>query len=151
MNRRERIRQIAERITASEGMELVDMEYRREGSRWILRFFIDKPGGVNLDDCEEISGQLGAQIDVEDLVPHRYTLEVSSPGLDRVLARESDFVRFAGRRVRVTTHRPVEGRRRFQGRLEGFADGRVLLSTDDGKRWKLRLEDVARARLEIEI
>jgi ribosome maturation factor RimP len=150
MDRQARIREIAERVAAAEGKELVDLELRREGSRKVLRLFIDKPGGVNLADCEEISGQVGAQIEVEDLVPGSYTLEVSSPGLDRVLTREADFVRFAGRKARITTVEPIEGQRRFLGLLEGFAEGKVLLSTEDRGRLELPLEQVARARLVVE-
>jgi len=150
VDRRERIRERAEAIAASEGVELVDLHYRREGPGWVLRLFIDKPGGVALEDCQEISQQLGAQVEVEDLVPHRYTLEVSSPGLDRPLLKEADYTRFAGRSVRITTDRPLEGRRRFRGRLEGLTDGQVLLTTDEGERFELPLERVASARLEIE-
>jgi ribosome maturation factor RimP len=151
VDRRARIREIAERICDSAGLELVDLEYRREGSRWMLRLFIDKPGGVNHADCGEVSGQVDAQIEVEDLIPHSFTLEVSSPGLDRALTTEADFVRFTGRRAHLTTHQPVGGQRRFQGRLEGFDDGKVLLRTDDGKQQAFRLDEVARAKLEIEI
>jgi ribosome maturation factor RimP len=150
VDRRERIREKAEAIAASEGVELVDLHYRREGPGWVLRLFIDKPGGVTHTDCQEISQQLGAQVEVEDLVPHRYTLEVSSPGLDRPLLKEADYTRFAGRSVRITTDRPVEGRRRFRGRLEGLTDGQVSLTTDEGERFELPLERVASARLEIE-
>jgi len=150
VDRRERIRERAEAIAASEGVELVDLHYHREGPGWVLRLFIDKPGGVTHTDCQEISQQLGAQVEVEDLVPHRFTLEVSSPGLDRPLLKEADYNRFAGRSVRITTDRPLEGRRRFHGRLEGLTDGQVLLTTDEGERVEFPLERVASARLEIE-
>lgn len=151
MDRTARIREIAGKVATSEGMELVDMDYRREGPRQVLRLFIDKPGGINLADCQEISGQVGAQLEVEDLVPESYTLEVSSPGLDRRLTREADFVQFTGRMARVTTHQPIQGRRKFLGRIEGFVEGKVVLSTEDCGSVEIGLEDVARARLEIEL
>ena len=151
MDRTERLREMAQRITASEGMEVVEVQYRREGPRWVIRLFIDKPGGVSLDDCQEISSQFGAQLEVEDLVPHHYTLEVSSPGLDRILSKESDFLRFSGRRVRITTDRPLDGRRRFRGRLEGLVEGKIQLTTETGDTLELPLARVAQARLEIEI
>lgn len=150
MDLTERLRELAEPITAAEGMELVDLEYRREQGGWVVRLYIDKPGGVRLDDCQEVSGQFGARLDVEDLIPHRYRLEVSSPGLDRVLRKPADFERFAGRAVRIETDPPVDGRRRFRGRLEGVREGRVLLTTDEGKQIDLAIGQIARARLQIE-
>ena len=107
------LRELAEPIVSSEGMELVDLEYRREGPGWVVRLYVDKPGGVTLDDCREISQQFGARLEVEDRIPHRYTLEVSSPGLDRVLRKAVDFDRFAGHAVGIALDRPLEGRRRF--------------------------------------
>ena len=151
MDRREQIRTIADKIAGSEGLELVDVEYRREGPRQVLRLFIDKPGGVNLEDCQEVSGQVGAQIEVEELVPGSYTLEVSSPGLDRRLTSAADFVRFAGRMARVTTLQPIHGQRRFRGRLEGFSDGEILLRVEQTGLLRIPLEQLAKARLEVEI
>jgi ribosome maturation factor RimP len=151
VDRTGRIREIAEKIAISEGMELVDLDFRREGSGTVVRLFIDKPGGVNLTDCQEISGQVAAQLEVEDPVPGSYTLEVSSPGLDRRLTRESHFVQFTGRKARVTTHQPFQGRRKFLGQIEGFAEGKIVLSTEDGGTVEIPLEDVARARLEVEL
>ncbi len=151
MDRSARIREIAEKIAASEGLELVDLEYRREGAGKVVRLFIDKPDGVTLADCQEISGQVGAQLEVEDLVPESYTLQVSSPGLDRRLTREADFIRFTGRLARVTTHQPIQGRRRFLGHIEGFAEGKIVLRTEENGAMEIRLEEVAMARLEIEL
>ena len=102
-------------------------------------------------DGQEISGQVAAQLEVEDPVPGSYTLEVSSPGLDRRLTRESHFVQFTGRKARVTTHQPFQGRRKFLGQIEGFAEGKIVLSTEDGGTVEIPLEDVARARLEVEL
>ena len=143
--------ELAESLVLGEGMELVDLEYRREGAGWVVRLFIDKPGGVTLEDCQEVSQQFGARLEVEDCIPHHYTLQVSSPGLDRVLRKPADFERFAGHGVKITTERPVDGRRRFQGRLEGMNADRVVLTADDDSRVELPLELIAQARLKIEL
>ncbi len=94
---RQQLEQLAEALVASEGMELVDLEYRRQGRRWMLRLFVDKDGGVTLDDCANISRELGDLLDVKDVIPQAYVLEVSSPGLNRRLRKKEDFSRFAGR------------------------------------------------------
>ena len=150
MDRVESIRQIAEMLLLREGMDLVDLQFRREASGWVLRVFIDKPGGVTLADCQEISHLLGARIEVDDLVKTRYTLEVSSPGLDRVLRKPSDFERFVGRQVRIIAARPFNGQRRFEGRLEGLEDATVVLSTAEEK-IALPLHEISEARLAIEM
>jgi ribosome maturation factor RimP len=142
----------AEPIVQGEGMELVDLEYRREGKGWVVRLFIDKPGGVTLEDCQEISRLFGAKLELEDRISHHYTLEVSSPGLDRVLKKEEDFRRFAGRAVDIRLERPLEGRRRFSGVLEGIEADRVILREDEGGvRAELPRSWIARARLKIEL
>ncbi len=123
----EHVRQIAERVTASQGLELVELEFRGGGKARMLRLFIDKPGGVTHEDCASVSRELGTILDVEDVIPGSYTLEVSSPGLDRKLMKPADFERFAGSRVRLTARQPVEGNRHFEGRLVGLRDGRVVL------------------------
>ncbi|MBZ5630155.1 MAG: ribosome maturation factor RimP [Acidobacteriia bacterium] len=130
----EHVRQIAERVTASQGLELVDVEFRGGGKARMLRLFIDKPGGVTHEDCAFVSREVGTILDVEDAVPGgSYTLEVSSPGLDRKLMKPSDFERFAGRRVRLTAREPVEGNRHFEGRLQGLQAGRVALEVGGKK------------------
>ena len=130
----EHVRQIAERVTASQGLELVDVEFRGGGKARMLRLFIDKPGGVTHEDCAFVSREVGTILDVEDAVPGgSYTLEVSSPGLDRKLMKPSDFERFAGSRVRLITRQPVEGSRHFEGRLQGLQAGRVALEVGSGK------------------
>lgn len=147
----DRARDMARGILEFAGMELVHLEMKREPGGLFLRLYIDKAGGVNLDDCSRISRQLSAQLDLEDPIPGRYTLEVSSPGLDRPLYGERDYERFAGRRVRVTTFSPVDGRRRFVGRLVGLVDGAVRLALEDGREVGIPTENVAKARLEVEI
>jgi ribosome maturation factor RimP len=131
----ERVRQIAERVTASQGVELVELEFRGGGKARMLRLYIDKPGGVTHEDCAQVSRELGTILDVEDAVPGgRYLLEVSSPGLDRKLLKPADYERFAGSRVRLLTREPVEGNRHFEGRLQGLHDGRVAVELGGGKK-----------------
>lgn len=121
----EHARQIVERVTASQGLELVEVEFRGGGKARMLRVYIDKPGGVTHEDCATVSREVGTILDVEDVVPGSYTLEVSSPGLDRKLMKASDYERFAGKRVRLTTREPVQGSRHFEGTLEGIRNGQV--------------------------
>jgi ribosome maturation factor RimP len=122
------IRQIAERVAASHGLEVVDLEFRGGGKARMLRITIDKPGGVTHQDCADLSREVGTILDVEDAVPGgSYTLEVSSPGLDRKLVRAADFQRFVGSRVRLITREPVEGSRQFEGRLESADGNRITV------------------------
>lgn len=124
----EQVRQIAERVTASHGLELVEVEFRGSGRARMLRIFIDKPGGVTHHDCEQVSREVGTILDVEDVVPGgSYVLEVSSPGLDRRLVKAADYQRFRGSLVRITTNEPVNGGRSFEGRLADFQDGRLTI------------------------
>lgn len=129
----ERLGPRLEQIVSFAGMELVHVEARRESGGMILRLYIDREGGVTLDDCARISRQVSAELDADDPLPGRYTLEVSSPGLDRPLTRERDFERFAGSTVRVVTASPVDGQRHFKGRLDGLRDGSVQLTLEDGR------------------
>jgi ribosome maturation factor RimP len=142
----EHVREVAERVTASSGLELVDIDFRGSGGKArMLRVFIDKPGGVTHGDCEAVSRELGTILDVEDAVPGgSYTLEVSSPGLDRKLIRPEDFERFVGARVKLTTREPVEGNRFLEGRLESFRDGTLVLALSAGKAKKGKPEQPPR-------
>lgn len=126
----EYVREVAARVTASSGLELVNVEFRGAGGKArMLRVFIDKLGGVTHADCEAVSRELGTILDVEEAVPGgSYTLEVSSPGLDRKLVRPEDFARFVGSRVKLTTREPVAGNRFFEGRLESFGEGTLVLA-----------------------
>ncbi len=141
------VRRIVEPLCTATGFELVHCEFQREPGGVALRLYIDKPGGVSLDDCVAISRQAGDLLDAgldENIGP--YNLEVSSPGADRPLSREVDFQRFAGHRVRVKVATAVEGRKNFSGLLKGIADGRVTLEVD-GATVALALEEIVRARL----
>lgn len=146
----ERIREIAERVATSEGMEVVEVEFRGKGPRSLLRIFIDKPGGITHGDCEVISRQVGAILDVEDLVPTSYTLQVSSPGVERRLTQPADYLRFTGRKVRVILKEPLGGQRQLVGRLDGFENGILTLVLDRGQRTSLAYDDVERANLVFE-
>ena len=142
----EHVREIVGRVTASSGLELVELEFRGVGGKArMLRVFIDKPGGVTHADCEAVSREVGTILDVEDAVPGgSYTLEVSSPGLDRKLNRPEDFARFVGSRVKLTTREPIEGNRFFEGRLESFKDGTLVLALSAGKAKRGKPEQPAR-------
>ncbi len=146
----ERVRSIADAIVAEQGMELVDVEYRREARGWVLRLYIDKEGGVTLEDCTRISREVGRSLDVEDFILNPYTLEVSSPGLDRPLKKEKDFLRFRDRLVRIKTVSPMEGRRQFRGRLLGLSGDRIQIEME-GRVIDIPLSNVAKANLELEL
>ena len=145
----EQVRAIAERVTASHGLELVEVEFRGGGKARMLRLFIDKPGGVTHEDCANVSREVGTILDVEDAVSGgSYTLEVSSPGLDRKLVKTADYERFAGSRVRITTREPVEGSRHLDGRLHGLREGRIVLELPGSKKEPAREFEVDPANVE---
>jgi ribosome maturation factor RimP len=145
----ERIREAAERVARSLGMEVVDVEWK-VGKERFLRVFIDKPEGVSHKDCEAVSNQFSVILDVEDLVPGPpYILEVSSPGLDRKLTKPAEFQRFTGRLARITTTEPVENQKFFEGRLAGFADGKVQIEVK-GRVIALPMEGIRKANLVVE-
>src|SRR5205814_5633348 len=121
----DQVRAIVERVAASQGLEVVELELRGGGKSRMLRIFIDKPDGVTHEDCANLSREIGTILDVEDAIPGgSYTLEVSSPGLERKLVRPADYERFTGSRVKLTTRNPVNGNRVFEGKLESFQQGR---------------------------
>jgi ribosome maturation factor RimP len=124
----EKVREIVERVARDLGLEVVEIEFRGGGKARMLRIFIDRDGGVTHDDCANVSNEVSTILDVEDVVPGAsYTLEVSSPGLDRKLSKPGDFERFTGSLVKLTTHDLYEGNRHFEGRLENFSDGKLTL------------------------
>ncbi|MFQ5354064.1 MAG: ribosome maturation factor RimP [Thermodesulfobacteriota bacterium] len=142
-----RLEKVAEPVVECSGFELVDLACVSEHGRTVLRLFIDKPGGVTIDDCATLSRELGAVLDVEDLLPGRYSLEVSSPGLERVIKKEKDFLRFTGRLVKITTREPIEGRSHFKVRLSAVNDGELEVIDDSEKRWAIKMENIQRANL----
>jgi ribosome maturation factor RimP len=146
------VREIAERVAASSGLEVVDVEMRGGGKSRMLRIVIDRvPRGVTHEDCANLSREVSTILDVEDVIPGgSYVLEVSSPGLDRKLSRPADFERFIGSRLKVTTRDAVNGNRHFVGRLESFHDGRLMLQLD-GERKKSHAAENSPQQLEIEL
>jgi len=153
--RREEIAQhvavLASPIAARLGLEIADVEFVGAGRHQILRVLVDRGGGVGVEDCARLSEALSRELDLYDLLMHPYTLEVASPGLDRPLRRASDFVRFSGRIVAVTTYAPIEGQRRFRGRLLGLVDGRVAIQLEGGREVRIAPEEIAQARLVVEM
>ncbi len=157
----DKVREIAQRVAESSGLELVDVDLRGGGKARMLRIFIDKPGGVTHDDCSNFSREVGIIFDVEDAVPGgTYTLEVSSPGLDRKLLKASDYERFVGNLVKLTTRDPIAGNRHFEGRLKSFSsNGRIELelqppkkkkqdeTADSGTHVEIELDNVEKANL----
>lgn len=133
------------------GLEVVDVELVGEGRHQILRVLVDRDGGVSVDECARLSEALSRELDLYDLPLGTYTLEVASPGLDRALRKQAEFVRFSGRTVAVTAYAPVEGQRRFRGRLLGLVDGRVALRLEDGREVRLGLDEIAQAKLVVEM
>lgn len=146
-----KVTEIVERVTASEGIELVDVEMLGGGSRRVLRIYIDKPGGVTHADCETISQEVGTILDVEDVVPGgSYTLEVSSPGLERKLSKPRDFERFLGQKANILLREPVENQRHWVGTLAGYSNGVITLEPAPGKSVCFGLDQVKRANLKFE-
>jgi ribosome maturation factor RimP len=146
-----RVRELAEQVAADRGLELVHAEVAGGGRAPIVRVFIDKPGGVTHEDCSEVSRHLGTLFDVEDFVPSAYTLEVSSPGLERGLYKRADYERFAGRPARVKSRAPVNGQRNFAGRILGVEGDSVVFDDRTSGRVLIPLADVAKANLEIDV
>jgi len=148
----EKVQEIVERVAHSSGLEVVDVELRGGGKARMLRIFLDKPGGITHDDCSNFSREVGTIFDVEDAVPGgSYLLEVSSPGLDRKLSRPSDFERFTGSLVKLTTRDPVNGNRHYEGRLKEFHDGQLVLELASRKKSKKHQADDAEVQVEISL
>jgi ribosome maturation factor RimP len=154
----ERIRAVAERVARSYNLEIFDVQFRRESAGWVLRIFVDVPwdsstpvdASPTIEDCERVSRDVSAILDVEETIDHRYTLEVSSPGLDRPLRNAADYRRFAGRLAKIVVSEPVDGQKHFEGRLGGLEEDSIVMETTPGKRQLIPLPLVTRARLEVE-
>ena len=146
----EKIREMAERVATSEGLHLVDVELKGSNANALLRVYIDKAAGVSHADCQLVSEQLSAMLDVEDPFPGRYVLEVSSPGLDRKLTKPSDFTYFVGRRARLVLREAVGDQKVLEGKLAGFENGRVRLDQGEQGQRELELANIRRAQLVVE-
>ena len=162
----EKVRHIAERVAGSSGLEVVDVEVAGAGKHRTLRVFIDRPfkdrlgaapaadrpDGVTHEDCAKFSREFGTIVDVEDAFPGgSYVLEVSSPGLDRKLTKAADFERFRGQRVKLMTREPVDNNRHFEGKLESFENGKLLLDLSAARKKKMRPKEGESSRVEIEL
>jgi len=153
----EQVREIANRVAAGYGIEIFDVQFRREAGGMILRIQIDRPGpaataeeSVSVEDCATISREMSAILDVEEIVPSEYILEVSSPGLDRPLRSADDYRRFTGRRAKVVTREPVDGQTFLRGTLGGVDEDCVIIDGEDHKRHRVRVDAIRRANLEVE-
>ena len=146
----ERVRQLIGQVVEGQGYEMVEVEFKGAGKSSVLRIFIDKADGISHRDCELVSEQVGTVLDIEDLIPSSYTLEVSSPGLDRKLVKETDYSRFDGKLARIQTRIPLNQRRVFRGRLQGLYSGKVRLELQRGDLLDIPLDVIQEARLEID-
>jgi ribosome maturation factor RimP len=145
------VRQILDPILESMGLSLWDLEFHKQGPQWLLRIFIDREsGGVTLSDCETVSRDLSAALDVEDIILHAYTLEVSSPGLDRTLSKPEHYVRFTGSMVRIKTYQPINGQKVFRGRLLGVDEDTIKVELETGMILELPMTSITKASLEVD-
>ena len=145
----DRVRQLTDPLLENQGLELVEVEFRREARGWVLRLYVDKEGGVTLEDCAQISQEIGRNLDVEDFILSPYVLEVSSPGLTRPLRARKDFTKYRDRLIKVITTHPFEGRRYFKGMLRGVDETEIRIEVD-GKEFQIPLSDIGRANLELD-
>ena len=153
----ERVRELATRIASAYGLEIFDVELKREGGQQVLRVIVDRPGpaatpeeSVSIEDCARVAEELGTLLDVEDVMPGEYTFEVSSPGLDRPLRTAEDYRRFAGRWAKIVMSEPVQRQTAFNGRLKGIDGDDVLFESEGRKPMRLPLKLISRGRLDLE-
>ncbi len=144
------IRELVLPIVENANLELVDIEYKKEGKDWFLRVFIDKQNGITVEDCKKISRQIEDIIEVEDLIPNRYYLEVSSPGLDRPLKKDRDFLRYLGKSIQVSLFSPIQEKRKYTGIIENFKESTLFLDVGE-KTISIPMDNIASAKLEIKI
>ncbi len=147
----ERVQEIAERLAIDHGLELVHTEVAGPENKPIVRVFIDKPNGVTHDDCSEMSLHLGTVLDVEDFIHASYTLEVSSPGLERGLYKRADYERFSGSDAKMKTRQPIDGQRNFRGRLLGVDGNDVLFEDRTNGKVRIPLDIIKQANLEVDV
>ncbi len=148
----EKIKNIIRPVIEENNLELVNIEFKIEYGRRILRIFIDKKNGVNVEDCARISGKIDSLLDSDDLIPESYCLEVSSPGLDRTLINESDFKKFEGRLIKVKLNQAIDRQKNFIGYLRGCKDQNIILEEkDSGKKFEMSLNNISRAKLVLDV
>ena len=142
------VRAIAEPIAQSLGLSIWDVRFLKEGATWYLRIFIDKPGGVSIDDCVDLTHAINGPLDEADPIEQAYCLEVSSPGVERELTRDEHFAAYLGAPVKVRTIRPVDGARDFAGTLEDYADGQIILRLESGAGLRFEKKEVSWVKLD---
>jgi ribosome maturation factor RimP len=145
-----KIEEIVQRVAASDGIEVVEVEFKGSGGNQLLRISIDKPQGISHADCEMISQQVGTILDVENIVPGHYTLEVSSPGVERKLLKPTDYIRFQGKKAKIVLRQPVENQRHWEGKLAGLEESTVSLEVGADRVLRFPLSQVERASLKFE-
>jgi ribosome maturation factor RimP len=146
----EKVRQLAEPVVAAEGMELIHVECLRMPTRWIVRLFLDKESGVTLDDCSLVSNQVGDIFDINDVINGPYTLEVSSPGFDRPISRDQDFIKYRGSQVNIKTSSKIDGVKNFKGQLVDFIEenGRKVIVVEvSGKNYRIPKAEIIKTNL----
>ena len=146
-----RVQELAEQVAIDHGLELVHTEVAGPENKPIVRIFIDKPQGVTLEDCSEVSTHLGTILDVEDFIHASYTLEVSSPGLERGLYKRADYERFAGNNAKLKTRQPIDGQRNFRGRLVGLEGDELIFEDRTNGRVRVPLDLITKANLEVDV
>ena len=144
-----RIREFAESLLPAMGLELYDVQFRRENQGWVLRLIIDRTGGVSLDDCSRVSREVSDFLDVEDLIDHQYHLEVSSPGVERTLRLLAECPRFVGEKIRVKLSQERDGQKVFVGRLQEVGDGTLIVELENGAVHILPWDEINKARLSL--
>jgi ribosome maturation factor RimP len=147
----QQVEDLAAPILSEEQAEIVDLEFLHEHGQWVLRFYLDKAGGITLHDCAAISDRLSRALDATEIIPQAYSLEVSSPGLNRPLKKEDDFRKFVGERVDVTLFAPIDGRRHFRGSIAAAENGTVTVCDSEGRSFGLPMSGIAKAKLDPEI
>lgn len=143
----ENVRRLAEPFLEGLGMELVDASYAAEHGRKVLRLLVDKPGGITLDDLTAVSREFGVLLDAENAIAERYTLEVSSPGIDRPLLKEKDYARFAGKKASIRTKEAIDGRRNFRATILGAEGGTIRVCDADGREYGILFSNIDKAKL----
>lgn len=147
----QKVEKIIESLVTSNNMELVDVQYVSEAGRMVLRIYIDKDGGIKLDDCEAMSNEIGNLLDSSDAISDSYVLEVSSPGIDRALKKEKDFIKFLGERAKVSLYAPIDGQRNFKGKLLDFKNNTIIIADVTGKTVEIPMDKVAKAKLDPDV
>jgi len=145
----DKVQVFLESLLPSMELDLFEVQFRREGSGWVLRVFVESETGVTLDHCSNVSRELGRYLDVEDFIDHAYHLEVSSPGLERPLRSVEDFRRYCGRKARVKVHEAIDGEKVFEGMIEKIEDELIYLRLDDDRFVQFSFEKISKARLAV--